>query len=964
MRQLKTKCDPRSGSVAASSVTTVQQRLGALTRPARLAPLLLGSLVALSTLMFSPSAVHAQLPIGSGFAGTNNTPAERDSDAQTLQNLNIKPVRIVMSYDSAPVNQALSDLLTSCEQHGLKPMLLVEYYKNYGTLNSSKQGGSADTVYAFWFSYGQRLAQAYGTRIAVYSAINEPDLQQFWNGVENTDVFSDTEEKRNRGRIAPADYFQAIKGYADGIHSVNAAFKVVPGGFVGDNGHQDATNKGYSSVLAELFNDTPKTLDGLMLHNYKGTTDERKESEQDQFDRTKAASGITADVNHYCDEFNAGRGALPGESAADAKIGNARVFMTHLWNNLGVVGKDGDGTPVKTVFTMPYTLFKLNKVNNPGNGNAEDYGMANTLTPWVGDERADTMQLVNNLTKDLSFTSARPHTTGVYELTGAGKKMWVWQNYPLWSELAGTSFTLSGVPAGANSIKVYRAENTVATPYRTLAVNGQSTVQVTGLPTDETLMFVSSPDAPLPPPPPAGTRNFDFTTETGALATGYTRVTPQLYSSATGFGYTITAWIYNSDGGSGDALRRVVHHSDASRTFVANVPNGNYDVTVYIGHPEWGMAGIDVFAEGTKRVANLPTSAGVVQTRTFNVPISDGQLTLDFKGAVSGAPYWSVAGVDIVPTSTSGTGRISRDVWRGVSGVGVAQIPVSTTPTESDTLTSLETPPNSGENYGTRLRGYLIPPTTGTYTFWIAGDDNCELFIGSSAAQTSKISRAAVNAAPGYTNSREWNRFAQQKSAPITLTGGQRYYLEVLQKEGGGGDCLAVGWLKPGQTGAVPSEVVPGSALAPWDGGASVPGTGLKAQYYSGQSFNTLVQTRTDATVNFNWGNGAAMSSVGPDNFSVRWTGKVKPLHSQTYTFTTTTDDGVRLWVNGQLLIDKWQTQGTTPWSATIALVAGQKYDITMEYFEAAGGAIAKLEWESASQTRQVVPQSQLYPAP
>jgi len=109
-------------------------------------------------------------------------------------------------------------------------------------------------------------------------------------------------------------------------------------------------------------------------------------------------------------------------------------------------------------------------------------------------------------------------------------------------------------------------------------------------------------------------------------------------------------------------------------------------------------------------------------------------------------------------------------------------------------------------------------------------------------------------------------------------------------------------------------------------------GTGLQAQYFDNMNFTNLKVTRTDATVNFDWGVGAPDSSLAVDTFTTRWTGKVEPQYSQTYTFYTQTDDGVRLWVNGQLLIDKWIDQGPTEWSGQITLTAGQRYDIRMDF--------------------------------
>src|SRR5688500_7277571 len=82
-------------------------------------------------------------------------------------------------------------------------------------------------------------------------------------------------------------------------------------------------------------------------------------------------------------------------------------------------------------------------------------------------------------------------------------------------------------------------------------------------------------------------------------------------------------------------------------------------------------------------------------------------------------------------------------------------------------------------------------------------------------------------------------------------------------------------------------------------------GNGLLGQYFNNKDFSALVLTRTDATVNFAWGNGSPAGAIGPDTFSVRWTGKIIPHKSEAYTFYTSTDDGVRLWIDGKLVIDK-----------------------------------------------------------
>jgi glucose/arabinose dehydrogenase len=138
-------------------------------------------------------------------------------------------------------------------------------------------------------------------------------------------------------------------------------------------------------------------------------------------------------------------------------------------------------------------------------------------------------------------------------------------------------------------------------------------------------------------------------------------------------------------------------------------------------------------------------------------------------------------------------------------------------------------------------------------------------------------------------------------------------------------------------------------------------GTGLKAEYYDNQNFTNLKVTRTDPTVNFNWGIGSPDKSIGADTFSARWTGKVEAKYSETYTFYSTSDDGARLWINGQQIINNFVHQGAKEVSGTIALVAGQKYDIKLEYFEGNVYALSQLSWSSTSQSKEIIPQSQLY---
>jgi hypothetical protein len=140
---------------------------------------------------------------------------------------------------------------------------------------------------------------------------------------------------------------------------------------------------------------------------------------------------------------------------------------------------------------------------------------------------------------------------------------------------------------------------------------------------------------------------------------------------------------------------------------------------------------------------------------------------------------------------------------------------------------------------------------------------------------------------------------------------------------------------------------------------------GLVAQYWRSQgagNFTERLAARIDPEINFNWAGGSPDPAVPTNEFAARWTGVLTPPVTGTYTFYTTTDDGVRLWVNGQYLINKWQPQSSAVWSATIPLVAGQKVFVRMDYYEGGGDAVAKLEWQAPGIARQIVPTSAFSP--
>ncbi|MBN1804456.1 MAG: carbohydrate binding domain-containing protein [Sedimentisphaerales bacterium] len=155
-----------------------------------------------------------------------------------------------------------------------------------------------------------------------------------------------------------------------------------------------------------------------------------------------------------------------------------------------------------------------------------------------------------------------------------------------------------------------------------------------------------------------------------------------------------------------------------------------------------------------------------------------------------------------------------------------------------------------------------------------------------------------------------------------------------------------------------------------WSFTVTKEGGGLKAEYFNNTNLSGQpVLTRIDPRVDFNWGNAdvPGENSPGPavnvNNFSARWSGELEVDLTDTYTFHVTANNGYRLWLDGELIIDYWDNPTTdTTESEPIELVAGSLHSIQMEYFEGADTAIAQLFWENSTRSRHIIPAGALQP--
>jgi hypothetical protein len=134
------------------------------------------------------------------------------------------------------------------------------------------------------------------------------------------------------------------------------------------------------------------------------------------------------------------------------------------------------------------------------------------------------------------------------------------------------------------------------------------------------------------------------------------------------------------------------------------------------------------------------------------------------------------------------------------------------------------------------------------------------------------------------------------------------------------------------------------------------PTDGVKAEYFSGMILaDEPLVTQVENAIDHQWGEDAIVEGLA-DGVSARWTAMLEPPFTETYTLITTSDDGVRLWLDGRLLINNWTNHAAQDNKANIDLIAGRTYSIRMEWYEDGGGATAQLSWQSSSIERQIIP--------
>ena len=297
---------------------------------------------------------------------------------------------------------------------------------------------------------------------------------------------------------------------------------------------------------------------------------------------------------------------------------------------------------------------------------------------------------------------------------------------------------------------------------------------------------------------------------------------------------------------------------------------------------------------------------------TYNVNDGSGDVT---------APVL----INVIASNSTQAG-LTADRFDGISGTSISNLTGSTNypdnPSSTSIWTTLDSGTNIGDSFGHRVYGVIVPPTTGDYTFWIASDDASQLLISSDSNAANASVVASLNGWTGYQN---WDANGSQQSPVLQLEAGKAYYLEVLHKEGGGGDHVAVAWQGPGfartllttpaifTSGdnaptllAAPSNVTVDEGAAP----TVIDLSGVFADSDPGDSVAVAVHGNTDSSLVQTAMNGSNLTlsypslETGTVTITIRGTDRLNSLITTSFTVTINDSNPDS---DGDGLLDSWE---------------------------------------------------------
>lgn len=256
------------------------------------------------------------------------------------------------------------------------------------------------------------------------------------------------------------------------------------------------------------------------------------------------------------------------------------------------------------------------------------------------------------------------------------------------------------------------------------------------------------------------------------------------------------------------------------------------------------------------------------------------------------------------------------------------------------------------DGFSVRWVGELTPQETDRYDLIVRCDDRVRVWLGGGLVIDSWTSSGV----------------REHRSSPVDLIAGQPYRLVVEYADVGGVAQIELAWQRSaeGRTTIGPEHwSAPAVAdLAAY--GAGLPlGDGLTGLYHLGKELaGDPALARVDAAIDFDWNRGAPDPVMPEDYFSVRWLGSLTPAATDTYQLIGRSDDGIRVWVDGALVIDAWHNRAAgDTYSTPIELIADMPHAVRVEYYENAGRSSVRLDWRFAADGRETIPAAVLTPS-
>jgi hypothetical protein len=246
--------------------------------------------------------------------------------------------------------------------------------------------------------------------------------------------------------------------------------------------------------------------------------------------------------------------------------------------------------------------------------------------------------------------------------------------------------------------------------------------------------------------------------------------------------------------------------------------------------------------------------------------------------------------------------RWEASYWNNTSLSGAPALQRQETALDHDWGTGSPGPGVSSDGFSARWTKY-IDVADGTYRFTATSDDGIRVWVDGALVID------------------QWNDHATSTFTADKHLAAGHHWIQVEFYENVGFAAAKLSW-------------APVASISDWRG-----------EYFNNTSLGgSPALVRNDTQIDFDWGTGSpAPGTIGSDGFSVRWTRSINPAAGN-YRFTTTVDDGIRLWVNNHLLIESWRDQPPTTYTGDIYLPGGS-IPIKMEYYENGGGAVARLSW-------------------